>query len=72
MGIVEAIGAAGEQEADGPFRSVPPEGATDPLDPGWTKRVRVGRAPPDRTPCASRTSALENTIRGYAEKLGMK
>jgi hypothetical protein len=33
-------------------------------------RVRVGHARPDRTPCASRKSALEKSIREYAEKLG--
>jgi hypothetical protein len=32
--------------------------------------VRVGRAPPDRTSCASRKSALEKPIREYAKNLG--
>jgi hypothetical protein len=32
--------------------------------------VRLDHAPPDRKPCASRKSALERSIRGYAEKLG--
>jgi hypothetical protein len=35
-----------------------------------TCRVRVGRAPPDRTPCASRKSALEKLIQKYVENLG--
>jgi hypothetical protein len=33
-------------------------------------RVHVGRARPERTPGASRKSALQRSIRGYAEKLG--
>ncbi|KAM3213883.1 hypothetical protein ACQJBY_066364 [Aegilops geniculata] len=36
--------------------------------PGWTKRVRVGRAPIERAPCTNRVCALEKTLRGYAEK----
>lgn len=28
-------------------------------------KVRVDRAPPDRTPCPSRPSALEKSIHGY-------
>jgi hypothetical protein len=35
-------------------------------------RVREGRPPPDRTPCASRKSALEKLIHDYAEKFGDK
>jgi hypothetical protein len=35
----------------------------------FERRVRVGRAPPDRTPCASRKSALEKSIRELTEKL---
>lgn len=42
----------------------------DPQATGWTKRVRVGNHPPDRTPCPERVGALEQTIRGYADKLG--
>ena len=33
-------------------------------------RVRVGKHPPDRKPCPDRTGALEQTIRGDADKLG--
>ncbi|XBJ26571.1 hypothetical protein VPH35_003961 [Triticum aestivum] len=43
-------------------------GEPDPEAPGWTKRVRVGRAPTERPPCPGRVCALEKTIRGYAEK----
>lgn len=31
-------------------------------------RLRLGSAPPDRTPCASRMSALETSIRKFAEE----
>uniref|UniRef100_A0A453QLD0 Uncharacterized protein n=1 Tax=Aegilops tauschii subsp. strangulata TaxID=200361 RepID=A0A453QLD0_AEGTS len=34
-------------------------GKNDPQAPGWAKRVRVGRAPDERPPCAARMSALE-------------
>lgn len=42
----------------------------DPQAPGWTKRVRVGKHPPYRTPYPNRIGALEVTIRGYVDKLG--
>lgn len=32
------------------------------------ERLRLGSAPPDRTPCASRMSALETSIRKFAEE----
>ncbi|KAM0897900.1 hypothetical protein ACQ4PT_022259 [Festuca glaucescens] len=70
LGIVQAIAGCGEQDADGQADSAISTGKMDPQSPGWTRRLRVGRAPPDRTPCASRKSALEKSIRGYAEKLG--
>jgi hypothetical protein len=35
-------------------------------------RVRVGRAPPDKTHCVERQSALEKCVRCFAEKLGGK
>ncbi|KAM3190057.1 hypothetical protein ACQJBY_068339 [Aegilops geniculata] len=35
---------------------------------GWAKRVRIGRAPLERPPCAGRISALEKSLRCYAEK----
>ena len=31
-------------------------------------RLRIGRAPPDRAPCAGRVTHLEETIRRYADK----
>ncbi|XP_044440036.1 uncharacterized protein [Aegilops tauschii subsp. strangulata] len=36
-------------------------GKMDPQEPGWTNRVRVGKHPPDRTPCLDRVGALEQT-----------
>lgn len=30
----------------------------------------VGKHPPDRTPCPGRVGALQQTIRGYSDKLG--
>ncbi|KAM3190917.1 hypothetical protein ACQJBY_068719 [Aegilops geniculata] len=39
-----------------------------PQAPEWTKRVRIGRAPLERPPCAGRVCALEKTLRGYAER----
>lgn len=33
-------------------------------------RVRVGNQPLDRAPCPERVGALEQTIRGYDDKLG--
>ncbi|XP_047088343.1 uncharacterized protein LOC124700227 isoform X2 [Lolium rigidum] len=64
MRIVQAIARCGEQEADGQADSAVSTGKMDPQCPGWTKRLRIGTAPPDRTPCASRKSALEKSIRG--------
>uniref|UniRef100_A0A453GJH9 Uncharacterized protein n=2 Tax=Aegilops tauschii subsp. strangulata TaxID=200361 RepID=A0A453GJH9_AEGTS len=32
------------------------------------KRLRLGSAPPDRTPCPSRISAIKQSIRKYAEE----
>ena len=37
--------------------------------PGWTKRLRLRNAPPDRTLCASWMSALEQSIRKFDEEL---
>lgn len=44
--------------------------STDRVNPeaSWTKRLRLGSAPPDRTPCPSRMSALEQPIHKYAEE----
>lgn len=39
----------------------------DPKAPGWSKRLRVGKAPAERTPCASRMGALEQSVRQFAE-----
>ncbi|XP_073357045.1 uncharacterized protein [Aegilops tauschii subsp. strangulata] len=43
-------------------------GEVNPEAPGWTRRLRIGRAPPDRAPCAGRVTPLEETIRKYADK----
>ncbi|KAE8819131.1 Nucleoside-diphosphatase mig-23 [Hordeum vulgare] len=43
-------------------------GKVDPQTSAWTKRV--GNQPPDRATCPERVGALEQTIRGYADKLG--
>uniref|UniRef100_M8CBH5 Protein FAR1-RELATED SEQUENCE n=1 Tax=Aegilops tauschii TaxID=37682 RepID=M8CBH5_AEGTA len=34
------------------------------------RRVRVGAAPPEKTPCPNRTTALEKTICGFADNAG--
>lgn len=47
-------------------------GKDDPEAPGWTRRIRVGRVPDEWPPCAARMSALELTIRSYAEKKKLK
>nr|XP_040251552.1 uncharacterized protein LOC109737869 [Aegilops tauschii subsp. strangulata] len=39
----------------------------DPKTPGWTQRVRVGAAAPGRPPCADRITALEKTVREFAD-----
>uniref|UniRef100_A0A453AJS9 FAR1 domain-containing protein n=1 Tax=Aegilops tauschii subsp. strangulata TaxID=200361 RepID=A0A453AJS9_AEGTS len=39
----------------------------DPKTPGWTQRVRVGAAAPGRPPCANRITALEKTVREFAD-----
>ncbi|KAM0835689.1 hypothetical protein ACQ4PT_062791 [Festuca glaucescens] len=39
----------------------------DPEAPGWSKRLRVGNAPPERTPCPGRMGALEQSVREFAE-----
>ncbi|XBI83228.1 hypothetical protein VPH35_091758 [Triticum aestivum] len=43
-------------------------GKNNPQVPGWTKRVLVGHAPLEGTPCAGKISGLEKTLRSYAEK----
>lgn len=39
----------------------------DPKIAGWTKRVRIGAAELGRAPCPNRISAMEKSIRGFAE-----
>ncbi|KAF7008527.1 hypothetical protein CFC21_023269 [Triticum aestivum] len=43
-------------------------GKDTPEAPGWRKRMRVGSSSSERHPCADRMSALEATLRSYAEK----
>ncbi|XP_048542239.1 uncharacterized protein LOC125521217 [Triticum urartu] len=43
-------------------------GGDNPQAPGWTKIIRMGRAPDERPPCAARMSALEMALPSYAEK----
>ncbi|XBI98979.1 hypothetical protein VPH35_019146 [Triticum aestivum] len=42
----------------------------DPKAPGWTQRVRVGAAAEGRAPCSDRVTALEKTVREFAETPG--
>ncbi|KAE8800498.1 Nucleoside-diphosphatase mig-23 [Hordeum vulgare] len=65
----------GDQEAiiqdrtkSGDGGSAESTGKVDPQTSAWTKRV--GNQPPDRATCPERVGALEQTIRGYADKLG--
>lgn len=44
-------------------------GQIDSKTPGWMRRVRIGAAAHGRAPCATRTSALEKAIRGFAGRL---
>ncbi|VAI35342.1 unnamed protein product [Triticum turgidum subsp. durum] len=53
---------------ESPTRSAQSTGRVNPQAPGWTKRLRLGSAPPDRVPCPSRMSALELSMRKYAEQ----
>lgn len=41
-----------EQAESGDAVSAQSTGKMDSLAPGWTKRVSVGKHPPDRTPCS--------------------
>ncbi|XP_040244292.1 uncharacterized protein [Aegilops tauschii subsp. strangulata] len=51
-----------------PTRSAQSTDRINAQAPGWTKRLRLGSAPPDRTQCPSRMSAMEQSIHKYAEK----
>ncbi|KAM3295434.1 hypothetical protein ACQJBY_037996 [Aegilops geniculata] len=42
----------------------------NPKIPGCTRRVRIGAAEPGRKPCPNRISAMEISIRGFAENPG--
>ncbi|VAH60598.1 unnamed protein product [Triticum turgidum subsp. durum] len=51
-----------------PTKSAESTRKVNPEAPGWTRRLRIGRAPLDRVPCAGRVTPLEETIRRYADK----
>lgn len=51
----------GGKRRSSPARSVESTGKVNPEAPGWTKRLGVGCAPPDRAPCADRVTAVEIT-----------
>ncbi|XBI38013.1 hypothetical protein VPH35_123183 [Triticum aestivum] len=72
---MEDVGAAAATQqgghalrAESPTRSAQSTGRVNPQAPGWTKRLQLGSAPPDRVACPSRMSALEISIRKYAEQ----
>ncbi|KAM3389435.1 hypothetical protein ACQJBY_011522 [Aegilops geniculata] len=72
---MEDVGAAAATQqggrslrAESPTRSAQSAGRVNPQAPGWTKRLRLGSAPHDRVPCPLRMSALEISIRKYAEQ----
>ncbi|KAM3309903.1 hypothetical protein ACQJBY_030918 [Aegilops geniculata] len=66
--LTDAQGGAHQRRVESPTRSAQSTGRVNPEAPGWTKRLRLGSAPPDRVPCPSRMSALELSIRKYAEQ----
>ncbi|KAM3280085.1 hypothetical protein ACQJBY_047090 [Aegilops geniculata] len=70
VGSDEAIGRHGgaRRRADAPTRSAQSTDRVNLEAPGWTKRLRLGSAPPDRALCPSRMSALEKSILKYAEE----
>ena len=61
-------GDARRRRVASPTRSAQSTDRVNPEAPSWTKRLRLGSAPPDRLPCPSRMTALELTIRKYAEQ----
>ncbi|XP_044385859.1 uncharacterized protein [Triticum aestivum] len=72
---MEDVGAAAATQqvgdslrAESPTRYAQSTGRVNPQAPGWTKRLRLGSAPPDWVPCPSRMSALEISIRKYVEQ----
>lgn len=65
MGAIREQPARLEGSSDGS-----PHKWQNPLSkfPGWTTRIRVGSALPDRTPCPS-IGTLEKSTRGFTENL---
>lgn len=60
----------GARSADKPQASEHSIEQVDPKTPGWTQRVRIGAAALGRAPCADRISALEKSVRRFAEEPG--
>lgn len=68
MGLVgQQLGSACHPDASA-TRSAQSTDRVNREAPGWTKRLRLGSAPPGRTPCPSWMSALEQSIGKYAEE----
>ncbi|XP_037414342.1 protein FAR-RED IMPAIRED RESPONSE 1-like isoform X3 [Triticum dicoccoides] len=72
--VVGNLGGSSEQNRTGskrkcsPTQSAESTGKVTSEAPGWTRRLRLGRAPPNRKPFAGRVTPLEETIRRYADK----
>lgn len=69
--VVGHLGGAAEcggKKKESPTQSMKSTGKVNPEAPGWTRRLRVGRAPPHRAPCPGRVTLLEEAIRRYADK----
>ncbi|XP_044351774.1 uncharacterized protein [Triticum aestivum] len=62
-----AVVGSRRKHAASPTRSAQSSDRVNPEAPGWTKRLRLGSATPDRVPCPSRMSALELLMRKYPE-----
>uniref|UniRef100_M8BKF6 Uncharacterized protein n=1 Tax=Aegilops tauschii TaxID=37682 RepID=M8BKF6_AEGTA len=65
--LTDAQGGARRRRDESHTRSAQSIDRVNPEAPGWTKRHRLGSAPPGRVPCPSRMSALELSIRKYAK-----
>ncbi|XP_044957347.1 uncharacterized protein LOC123408261 isoform X2 [Hordeum vulgare subsp. vulgare] len=68
FGLAAATEIGRRRRDASPAKSAQSTDRVNPEAPGWTKRLRLGSAPPDHTPCPSRRCALEISIRKYAEQ----
>uniref|UniRef100_A0A453AC00 FAR1 domain-containing protein n=1 Tax=Aegilops tauschii subsp. strangulata TaxID=200361 RepID=A0A453AC00_AEGTS len=66
--LTDAQGGAQHRRDESLTRSGQSTGRVNPEASGWTKRLHLGSAPPDHVPCPLRMSALELSIRKYAEQ----